>query len=451
MRHFITRAVPAGLFALILLAAAGCSKEAEIRVPLPQIGFLRPEPAEYRPSLSCTGIVESKSSAEVPARSPGRVARIFVEEGAPVRAGDSLVRLENPELSIRRDQLANELRARRADSAIAEVRLLQARQAAEKQLLNLDRARSKVRQKRRYLDSARRALDQKKRLYEAGGVSLSLLEDSEQECLDAELALTLAEQEAEAAAVGLRDRDLIAGGMEIPQDDQSRREALCRLSTLLFEYGAEAAAAETERVRLELVSAENRVRELEITAPLGGLVAAVTCSEGGWVSAGDSVATVIDVSEVILAAPVNERHRKTLRPGLSVELSVHPGSPIAEQGRVVSVTPFIRTETRALRARIAVPGLSGLLPGEIVFAEIITGPREERLFLPDRAVLHGHAGSREIFVLDRGRLRRRKLEDPVRTGEGYLVPPGDLEDRWICASAQEFYTDGMEVEPRYED
>lgn len=436
---------------MVVCLLAACGERAEIHPPLPRIGFFRPEPVEYRPSISCTGVVESKSSADAPARSPGRVVEIFIEEGAPVHAGDILVRLENPELRIRRDQLANELRARRADKAIAEVRLLQARQAAEKQLLNLDRALSKVRQKRRYLDSARRTLEQKKRLYEAGGIALSLLEESEHQFKDAELALVLAEQEAEAASVGLRDRDLIAGGMEIPKEEQPRREALCRLSTLLFEYGVEAAAAETERVRLELVSAENRIEDLKITAPLSGVVAAVSCSEGGWVSAGDSVAMIIDVSEIIAAAPVNERHRKILRPGLSVELAVHPDLPIEERGTVVSVTPFIRTETRALRARIGVPGVSGLLPGEIVFAEIITGPREARLFLPDRSVLHGYAGGREIFILDQHRLRRRTLEDPVRTDEGYLVPMGDLEDRWICASAQEFYTDGMEVEPRYEE
>ena len=363
---------------------------------------------------------------------------------------DVIVRLENPELHIRRDQLANELRARRADLSIAEVRHLQARQAAEKQLINLERARSKARQKRRYLETARRAHEQKKRLYEAGGIALSLIEESEQAYLDAQLALTLSEQEEAAAEVGLRDRDLIASGIKVPKDAASRGEALCRLSTLLYEHEVEAASAETERVRLELVSADNRLRDLEITSPLSGTAAVIHRSEADWVSAGDPLATVIDVSEIIVAAPVNERHRHLLLPGMNVELAVHPDSPIGEEGTVIGVTPFIRTETRALGVRIRVPGSSGLLPGEIVFAEIITGPPEERLFLPDRAVLGGHAGAREVFLLDSGRLRRRALEDPVRTEEGYLVPKSSLEDLWICASPQDFYTDGMEVDPVYE-
>jgi multidrug efflux pump subunit AcrA (membrane-fusion protein) len=444
-------------FSVLLLPAAtvllltGCNGKTDITVPLPEIGFIRPEPVEYRPSVLCTGVAESKRSAEAIARSPGRVAEILVEEGTPVSAGDLLVRLENPELHIRRDQLANELRARRADSAIAEVRLLQARQSAEKQIINIERARAKVGQKLRYLEIARRALEQKRRLYEAGGIAHYLLEESESGLRDAELAYHLAEQEKAAAEVGFRNRDLAAGGIEVPADEEARKEALCRLSTLLFEHQVEAASAEAARVGLELVSAENRLRDLEVTAPLSGIVAAIHRDEADWVSAGDPLATVIDVSEIIVSAPVNERHRETLRPGLSAKLTVHPEKPIPGGGRVVSITPFIRTETRALRVRIRTPGSTGLLPGEIVFAEIVTGPPEERLFLPDRAVLHGHSDRREVFLLDRGRLRRRSLEDPVPTDEGYLVPAAILDAEWICASAQEFYTEGMEVKPRYEE
>lgn len=431
--------------------STGCTEEVPNTAPPPEVRFLRPDPAVYRPSVTCTGIAESRLTAEITVRTPGTVEEVCVIEGEHLKKGQVLIRMTNPELDIFREQTANELRAREADLAIAEGRLFEANHAVEKQLLLIDRARAEAEQKQRYRDTALTNLEHRRILHAAGGISDSRLVEAEQAYLDAALAFTLSEQELLRMNIGYRDRDIAAAGFPVPEEDEEKLTVLSRIGTRLFRLEAEAAAAEVERVRLELTKIDGRIRDLEVTAPIAGTAAVIQVQETDWAEPGTQAATILDVSELTVAAPVNEQHRSEIVPGLRVRLSLHPDVQLPETGTVLSVSPFIRTETRAVQVRIGVPGSSGLLPGEIVFAEILTGEEENRLLIPEQSSIHHADGGISVFTLDGGRLKEIFLKSPVWREEGYLTAGGLSAKDWICAEALEFYTDGMEVRPYYDE
>lgn len=77
--------------------------------------------------LTATGYLESRQQAAVGAKAPGRVARVLVEEGAKVRAGDLLAELEHSDLDA---MLASkQAQVKYAEAVAAESK----RQAAQKE------------------------------------------------------------------------------------------------------------------------------------------------------------------------------------------------------------------------------------------------------------------------------------------------------------------------------
>lgn len=125
-----------GLAAGILLATEGCDKAAPEPVetrPLVKVGQVRRNVA-FADELGVQGTVRTKNSATISARIPGTIDAIFVEEGASVKQGTALFRVD-------RENLDNAVRAATDDLRLAQAQLEQARVQNEK--ASLDAARMK--------------------------------------------------------------------------------------------------------------------------------------------------------------------------------------------------------------------------------------------------------------------------------------------------------------------
>lgn len=122
--------------ALALAFAAGCERKVgdapEVR-PLVKVGSVMRNVA-FADSLRVQGTVRTKNSATVSARMPGAIDEILVEEGAAVKKGDALFRVD-------RVNLANAVRTAEDDRRLAQAKLAQAVVQDEK--ARLDAARMK--------------------------------------------------------------------------------------------------------------------------------------------------------------------------------------------------------------------------------------------------------------------------------------------------------------------
>lgn len=306
--------------------------------------------------VQCDGTLEPPPGGELRASDSGAVAELLASSGDRVRAGTPLLRLANDELS------------KEALDARSEVlRLESERSAASSDAAELERQEQ----------HAARILDADKRLLASGAITRMTYEQDE-------LAWAQARDKLRAARSRL-------AALEGSQGGEGSRIALARKS-----------ADELER----------RVAALTVRAPSDGLVYGLPRRVGEAVSAGQVVANVIDPAHRRLRARVDQPDLPQTAVGQRLVVKFDGLPRERWEGTVTFVDPGLRDvggrEVGEVLGEVADP--RALLPSNAaVEVEIVTGEKSGALVVP-RASLIRDGEKRYVYVLDRGRARRRAVE-----------------------------------------
>lgn len=327
----------------------------------------RKAPIEEIVTAVSAGTVKSRREATISAEVSGRVVEVRVEEGDPVREGEILARLSDPELS-------NQVDASRAETAQAEALLAQAvarrEEAERKHRSDVDRAESNLRKEER---DHERALE----LFRGG-----FLSRAEKEQADA--LLVNAREDARLAAIG-----------EVSLRAVDREIASLR---------ARLAAA-----RAGLAALSERKAKLSIAAPFAGIVTGKSVEVGEAKQPGGPLFAVADPRDIYIEAPIDESESAKVREGQTVRL--YPDAYLGEtfSGVVAEVRPTIEASKEVSRANtIEVDPESPprqLRLGMSVDVEVLTGRKEEALQVPSSAVME-REGRKFVYVVRDGKIAR---------------------------------------------
>jgi membrane fusion protein, copper/silver efflux system len=230
-------------------------------------------------------------------------------------------------------------------------------------------------------------------------------------------------------------QDLIAGRRQV-----ERMQA----ATPTGRSAAEA-ALEAARDRLRLLGVpEDRVRSMEsedrptrqiaIRSPFAGTVIERMATEGAYVTTGEPLFRIADLSTVWVQLDAYERDLSTLQVGQVVEVNVEALSGEAFEGKVAFIDPIVDSQQRTARVRVEVANREGRLkPG--MFAQAVvqgeSGTRAERplvvprtapLFTGRRAIVYV-----EVPLAERPTYEARVVRLAPRTGEFYPVVAGLVE------------------------
>ena len=205
--------------------------------------------------------------------------------------------------------------------------------------------------------------------------------------------LDLAVREAQAAVdqanMTYRDNiepDSIVSGK--PPTEERRQNALAR-------SGLSAARVRLERAKYE------RERG-DISAPFAGVVDRVDVAAGERISAGQDVATVVDMGNLRIEAAVLEHDLPLIRVGglATVTTAAAPGAPVT--GRVSAVLPLVDSTTRAGRALVRVKSNGSLRPGMYADVRLESTRLPNRILVPAPSVIE-REGRPLVFVVKNGR------------------------------------------------
>lgn len=240
-------------------------------------------------------VVEYSVSPSVPAR----VSRVLVEEGASVKAGDTLVILGTPTLGA--DLAARAARARAADAASAE--LANGPRPAE-----LDRAQADLAAASADAD---RAASDEQRL--KGLAQRSVISAQQYDAARALAASTAARRASAAAALQLLK-------------EGARKER--RTAAVADAEGAAAGVAGLEALQHDLV----------LVAPVSGTVLSRAAEPGEVLAPGQAVLVLGETARQTVRVFVNQGALSRVQPGQAVHavLDAYPGKEFA--GRVVALS-----------------------------------------------------------------------------------------------------------------
>jgi HlyD family secretion protein len=201
-----------------------------------------------------TGTVEA-THVDVAAKIPARIQRFLVEEGQPVKAGDTLVVFENREVGARVAQA-------RAVLAAAEARYAMAMHGARKEEVAM--AEDTYNQAEWGVQVMKKTYDRMKQLHDEGVVS-------SQQWDDVDFKYRAAVEQRDAALERFR---MVKAGARIEEKD--------------------AAYALTLQARNTVAEAESYFDESTLRSPLNGVVEKKIVDPGELVAAGYALVTVVD-------------------------------------------------------------------------------------------------------------------------------------------------------------
>lgn len=329
-----------------------------------------------------TGTVESEVRVNVKAEVPGRIARLFADEGDWVRAGQLLAILDQKEMKAQVDVARKNLQAARARLGEAEagVQMLRAQ------------VQTKISETLATWEKAARSLERAKDLSAHGAISMEQLD------------LAQAEHDVAKAA----HEAALAG-----QDQLVVKEKEIAVMK-----------AQVEQMEAALKLEEVRLAKTVIAAPIDGLITEKHAAEGETIglgsgplfTIGESLFTLVDPRSFYISASIDEFDASKVRIGLParVALDAFPGKVF--RGRVVRISPSVvggEQEARTFAIRVTLEdGKERLKLGMSADVEVIVSSLPRALFIPTQALLK-REGRSLVYIVKDGRARLQ----PVVIGE----------------------------------
>jgi multidrug resistance efflux pump len=295
-----------------------------------------------REPFHVSGFIEA-DEIRVGSRVGGRVARVAVEEGQRVKAGDVLVELDPYDLKERRAEAAAQAAARKAefDRLTAGYRaeeIAQANARHDQATANLAKlvagprpeeiaaAEARVREAEAGMELAQTNLRRIQKAFENNAASPDELSNATESHKSAAAVLDARKQELAELKAGTRAEDLA-------QAKAKAQEAEAELALVQNGYRPEDVAqakASLEAAQAALAAIDQQVAELQVRAPLDGVVEAVELRRGDLIAANAPVLSIMDTSHLWVRAYLPEnRLNVTVAQKVTVTADSYPGRRFA--------------------------------------------------------------------------------------------------------------------------
>lgn len=301
--------LPFMLLMVLLLMVTGLFAAACSRANASAGGF---DPKE---GLVVQGQVESEE-VDLNTKIPGKVARIYVEEGQEVKAGDLIAEIDSTQLQAKKAQVEAQVKmakeAIELQKKITDANVEQASgifQAAQAQLNKAQEgARSQeIEQAKAYYEMMEKTYARVLKLYEKGAIPAQKKDEVETQ-------LKVAKEQYSMAVEGARQEDVEAAqGLANQAAGALSAANASKLQVELAEQKYQEALAGLDEVN-------SLIADTKITAPKSGTIVELNCEVGELVSSGMPIATIGDLKEIFLNLNVYESDISQVHIGQQVKV-----------------------------------------------------------------------------------------------------------------------------------
>jgi multidrug efflux pump subunit AcrA (membrane-fusion protein) len=370
--------IPITIFCAVL-SLAGCKKEQAESAPKPvvEVKTAKAEIADLRLSVEAPATIFPREQANLTSRITARILRLNARKGDAVKAGQTLVLLENIDLLALRESA-------RAAIIDAEANLQKVKTGTLP--TEIERARGQVITTKAALDQAQKFYDRRKDLYEKGGIPLRDAQVSETELAQAKANHEVARQSLDLLEKQSGERDI--------QIAQSR----------------------IEQAKAKLAEVNAQLQFTEIRSPFAGVITEQMMYPGDLAKPELPVFTVMDLSVAIARAQMPEAQGGGLRKGQTCGFTPADARDAVFTGRISVINQAVDPRSRAFEIWCEIPNAQRRLKGGVFGSlNITTGAASQSVVVPLAAVQFAE-GERKgtVMIVDDKRIARAK---EVETGE----------------------------------
>jgi HlyD family secretion protein len=364
---------------VLVAALAGAALYFSLRGAAVEVVVLQQGPLVR--TLQFSARVATLSRVDVGSTVTGRVAKVRVNEGALVRAGDVLVDLESDEL---RAALAQALASERQ----AEARLAGLRSTGRSS------ARAGLSQAEATLRAAEAELVRAQQLVAQGFVSASRVDEAHRAVEVARAQQSSARAQAEA------NED---SGTDVAQ-----------------------AQAQLALARAATAAARARLAQATLLAPADARVLSREVEPGQIVQPGKALLSLALAGPTQLSAQVDERFLDQLRPGQKAAVVADAFAGQRFAATVLSIAPSVDAQRGAIEVKFSLGAEPPAFLREdmTLSVEVETARREQALALPLAALRPQANGETAVLVVADGRAKARSVQLGLRTLDAAEVVQG---------------------------
>ncbi len=230
----------------------------------------------------------------------GRVEQILLLPGTEVERGDMIVRMSNPDVEMQLLQVQQQLSG-------AQSQLVTLRSNLETQQLSQESAIGQIQTQ---LQDARRQYQINQRLYDTNPDLVA----------SADLEASRERMEELEARIELERRRLDVLRSSAEEQIRAQQEQVDRLRNM---------------VRFN----QDRVRSMDVTAPVGGVLAELSLQEGQWVQSGQTLARVVQPGRLKAEIRINQTQAQDVVVGQAALIDTRSDTI---EGQVVRIDPSVQ-------------------------------------------------------------------------------------------------------------
>jgi membrane fusion protein, multidrug efflux system len=181
--------------------------------------------------------------------------------------------------------------------------------------------------------------------------------------------------------------------------------------------------AELESIRAEMRLISVQISKTRIHAPFSGIVGLRNVSRGSYVTPGDLLATIQDISKVKIDFSIPERYSSSFIRGQKVTFTIdgHNEEFIAE---VYASEPRLNENTRSVMIRAIINNPGGILkPGSFANVTFKLNDIKDAIMIPSQSLVPKLTGH-EVYVVKEGKAVPFSVETGMRTeNEIQIISP----------------------------
>jgi len=330
---------------------------------------------------------------DIVARAPGVLRDFKLYAGDRVGAGETIARLDEPELAARAGASAADAQAQAAAAEAASIEAMHHAPNAVRIAQNELAAKT---EQQRYWETE---LHRERTLLDAGAVSQQEYDDERAQATSASAALSSARTKVSDAVAGV--------AMARAQAENQRQQA-----------AQAAGSAQADAIMAGYTA---------VIAPSDGVVLKRLVDPGTYVQAGTAVARIAVIDRLRVQANVAQEDLAAIRVGTPVETRVNGRAGL--RGRVTSVSPVVdpATRTASVEAVVENPGRT-VVPGgyvQVVLHAHVTHPKDA-IVVPSAAIVE--AGGSAVWTTSDGVVHRVPVAVISDDGTTALVRAAELRD-----------------------
>jgi RND family efflux transporter MFP subunit len=184
----------------------------------------------------------------------------------------------------------------------------------------------------------------------------------------------------------------------------------------------------------------------EITAPFRGIVLSVETDPGQFISAGEPVARLLDVTTLEIEANVPAQYIEGLSPELVLSGETEEGTPLDLTVRAILPTEFAATRTRPVRFTTDLQALTRRVAvGQSITVSVPTDAPRDALSVPKDALTQSASGW-SVFVDEEGVAAPRTVQIGVAMGDRFEVLGGLNEGDVVVVRGNERLFPGQPIQ-----